>query len=418
MKKVAIIGYGLEGKSLFLYLKKDKNLEITVLADDEKTKVPRGVKKVLGKRYLDNLSDFDLAYRSPGVPYNLAEIQKNKKRVSSLTNLFFEVAKEKKAKIIGITGSAGKTTTAELLFKILKSAGKKVFIGGNIGINALSLLKKMDSESLVVLELSSFQLQDLRRSPEVAIILDIFEEHLDKHKSFSEYLSAKKNIANHQNKSDAVIFFAEDKFSKNLASGSEGKKIPIMEKDWEHLNYSLLLPGEFNRKNVMAARAAAKYFGVREEIIRRSAENFKGLPHRVEFVKKIKGVNYYNNSKGTNIGSAISGIDAFNEEKIVLAGGHSKNLDFSPLVKRLMKKDVESAIFFGESANELSRISKRMGLKKFYIASKMGEAVKIAAKIARPGMMVLLSPATSSFDEFKNYEERGNVFKTLIRNIK
>ncbi|MBI2024258.1 UDP-N-acetylmuramoyl-L-alanine--D-glutamate ligase [Candidatus Giovannonibacteria bacterium] len=418
MKKVAIIGYGLEGKSLLSFLKKDRSLDITILADDKGAKIPQGVKRVLGKKYLEGLSSFDIIYRSPGVPFRLSQIQENKSKVSSLTNLFFEIAKAKKAKIIGITGSSGKTTTATLLYKILKNGGKKVFMAGNIGVNGLGFLNKLDSKSFVVMELSSFQLQDLKQSPEVAIILDIYEEHLDKHKDFSEYLGAKSNIVKRQDHSDAVIYFSDNKFSKALALKSKGRKIPLLGRDWESINYKLRLPGKYNQRNVMAARLSAKYLGIRENIIKRTSESFKGLPHRVEFVRKINGVSYYDNSKGTNIGSAIAGIDTFPEKKIVLAGGYSKNLDFSPLVKRLLRNDVIEAIFFGASKNELINISKKAGLKKIRSVNKMKEAVKMAAKIAKSGTVVLLSPGTASFDEFKNYEERGEIFKSLVKKIR
>lgn len=415
MIKAAILGYGFEGKSLFFYLKKKKDFEITILDKNKNLVLPRGANAVLGKNYLKNLSRHDIIFRSPGVPYNLFEIQKVKNKVTSLTKLFFD---EAKGSIVGITGSVGKTTTAILLYKILKASGKKTFLAGNVGVNPLPILKKLTPSSITVMELSSFQLQDLTKSPRVAVILDISEEHLDKHKSFKEYLAAKSNLARWQKKSDFAVYAARNKLSKKLARLSPGRKIPVWAGRAKLLGYQLNIPGEYNYRNIMAVRSAAKLFGVPEKIIKKITRNFKGLPHRLEFVRSFNSVRYFNNSKATNPISAVAGIDAFSEKKIILAGGYNKNLNLAPLVRRLLRGDVRNAIFFGSARFELKKLAKKYGLSKFSSAPRLSEALKLAFNKAKPEDVVLLSPGTASFDEFENYEERGRKFKEWVGRLK
>ena len=269
-------------------------------------------------------------------------------------------------------------------------------------------MPKLQKNSIVVFELSSFQLQDLKRSPKIAIILDIYEEHLDKHKSFKEYLEAKRNITRFQKKSDAVIYAEDNKFSNRLAKLSPGKKIPFSLPAGEKVQY----------KNIMAAALAARLFGVRENIIQKTIDSFRGLPHRLEFVREFAGVKFYNNSKATNVGSAMAGIEALDGKKVVLAGGYNKNLNLRPLVRRLAKPDVRRAIFFGAARKELRKIAESLGFSRFSLAPKLSRAVELAARYARWGEAVILSPAAASFDEFKNYEERGRRFKELVRRLK
>jgi len=409
MKQVAILGFGLEGKALFAYLRKKKGLEITILDRDPAIKISRGAKKVLGKNYLRNIGKFDLIFRSPGVPYKLPELKKVRRRISSLTKLFFEKARKKKnIKIIGITGSVGKTTTATLLYKIFKSDSKKVFLAGNIGISPLDYLEKLDPGSAVIMELSSFQLQDLSCSPDVAIVLDIFEEHLDKHKNFKEYFDAKCNITKHQKKSDAVIYFPDNKYSSSIAEKSQGRKIQATYRNAKKAGFKLKIPGAYNYKNAMAAFKAAKLFGIKKRAIIGTINDFKGIEHRLEFVRNLKGVSYYNNSKATNIGSAIGGIDAFS----------GKKLDLVPLVTRLAKKDINRAVFFGDAASELARISKMIKFSRYLTVRGLKDAVVEAHKISEKGESVILSPGTASFDEFSNYAERGDKFKKWVRKLK
>jgi len=417
-KKIAILGFGFEGRALFFYLQTHRpfgdSQEITILDANTKLKVPKGVGAVLGNRYLDNLGRFDVIFRSPGIPYHLSEIQNVQENVSSLTNLFFSKAK---GTIIGVTGSSGKTTSATLLYKVLKRAGKDVFLVGNIGVNPLGILDQLSKRSLTVMELSSFQLQDIQYSPSIAIILDIYEEHLNKHKNFREYHEAKSNIVRFQKKSDVVMYCSTNTASKKIALKSKARKIPFTLRDGERLGYRIKLPGRHNCKNVMAVWLASSLLGVKEKIIRETIERFQGVEHRLEFVRERQGVRYYNDSAATNIRSAIAAMDAFREKKIVLVGGRNKNLNLGPLAVRLKRADIRLAIVFGEARDAIRAALMKKGVKKFFVTSSLARAVLDAAKKARPGEVVLLAPGTASFDEFANYKERGKRFKELVRKL-
>ena len=433
VKNIAILGFGFEGRALFRYLKNNPNNKITILDRNTGLKIPRGIASILGGLYLKNLGNFDLIFRSPGIPYNLPEIKRAKNKVSSLTRLFFKL---QPGKIIAITGSAGKTTTAGIIYKIFKSAGKDIYLAGNMGINPLGILRNLTRDSITALELSSFQLQDLHKSPDIAVIGDIYEEHLDKHKTFKEYFNAKAKMGRFQKKSDYVVFNLDNKFSRALARLSPAKKISFsldsrkadlfVSKDSIHHKkmgkivslHNIKLRGRHNKKNIMAAVAVALIFKIRPRIIQRAIAGFKGAEHRLEFVREIRGVKFYNDSKATNVGSAIAGIDSFIEKKIVLSGGNNKNLNLRPLALRLAKKDIAFSILFGSARNELASHLKKTGAKNFTIKKTLNEAVKLAFKKAKTDQVVLLEPGTSSFDEFESYVERGKKFKNWVRTLK
>ncbi len=432
-EKIAILGFGLEGQALFSYLKKKDEVNIEIRDKNENIKLPKGTHAILGSRYLDNLGSFDVVYRSPGIPLNLPQLNKLSGNVSSLTRLFMS---KKLGKVVGVTGSAGKTTTVSLIYKILRESGKRVNLAGNIGINPLPLLGKLSKRDITILELSSFQLQDLEISPEIAVILDIYDEHLDKHKTLSEYYSAKANISRFQERSDTVIYNLDNRRSQRASSYSKGKKykfslknknadIYVSENHIFHKKLGAIFPlsdfhlvGNHNLKNAMAAILAAIALGVKIKSIQKALKTFKGLPHRNEFVRELHGVNYFNDSKATNVGSAIEGINSIGGQKIVLSGGHNKNLNLGQLARRLAHPDVKFVIFFGQARRELSRHFKKSGKKNFKVALTLQGALKSAATLAKPGDTVALEPSTTSFDEFKNYEDRGNKFKRWVRELK
>ena len=331
--KIAILGYGVEGKSALKFLKK-----LYPKADFE----VRDVKKQ-GRDYLKNLEDFDMVVRSPGIPFLSPEIQKAKKKgveITSTTKLFFQNAK---GVLVGITGTKGKGTTATLLYKILKAShlgvghpSGSIHLIGNMGIPMLDELPKLKKNSISILELSSFQLQDMELSPHIAVVLDVSSDHLNYHKSFKEYLEAKvqlvKNqlsppqiLASHEYFSaekflvpapsrsqglvkpvssstlthplfPLVFFFSDNKFSKQIAKKGKGKKTAVS----ADKNLNLKIPGAHNLKNASMAASVAGALGVKENIINKTIRNFNGLPHRLEFVREVRGVKYYNDSASTN----------------------------------------------------------------------------------------------------------------------
>jgi len=435
---IAILGFGREGKSTLKFLKKSpsfKNAQISVL--DKKT----------GKNYLKKLLNFDFVFRSPGVPYNLPEIQKaikNGVKFSSATALFFdETKKRKNVKIIGITGTKGKGTTSTLLYKILKACGKprtranslrgrNVLLAGNIGKSPLDLIPKLKNNSIIILELSSFQLQDLKKSPDIAIILNIFPDHMDSHKTFSEYINAKSSISKFQSPNSKVFYDATNKYSKLVALKGKGKKFPI---DSQRFQYVSKMPGEHNLKNAAMAAAVALSLGCPKEKIAKTIKNFKGNEHRLELIRTIRvnprryprisaSIKFYNDSASTNPQTTIAAVNAFKEPKIVTMGGKDKGLDYSPLAKALKNSNTKLVILFGENKNKIKR---QIAKSKAQIAlvKDLKSAVNLAYKTAKSMLHascfmihVIFSPAAASFDMFKDYADRGKKFKELVKKLR
>jgi UDP-N-acetylmuramoylalanine--D-glutamate ligase len=450
--KIAIIGFGIDaGQSALTFLKREpqyKKAEFWVLDKKVDAKIPNGVLAQLGDRYLDDLGRFDLIVRSPGVRYHAPEIQAAIKAgvtVTSATKIFFENCPTKN--IIGVTGTKGKGTTSTLIYKILKNAGKKVFLAGNIGVPVLSLLPKLNKNSWVVLEMSSFQLMDLTESPRVAVTLMVTSEHLDWHGSVEEYRDAKANIVRFQKKdhfailaadypasagyakfTKAKIFFFSRRFS-GIKKGtfvrdgvfwfSDGKK---MEKICA--TSDLQIPGEHNWENVGATITVARLLKISKAVIAKTVREFKGLEHRLEFVVEKKGVRYYNDSYATTPETTIAAIRAFpNQPKILILGGSSKQSDFRELGKVISKsKSIKAIIGIGVEWPRIkaeirreARGARREGIKIFEDCKNMKEIMGAVKKVAAPGDVVLLSPACASFGMFKNYSDRGKQFKEWAR---
>ncbi len=452
--KIAILGFGREGKSVLKYLKKSpqfKKTDVSVLD------------KKFGKNYLKNLNRFDIVFRSPGVPYNLPEIQKVIKagvKISSPTALFFE---NFKGKIIGITGTKGKGTTATLLFKILRACGKKIYLAGNIGKPAIELLSKIrinqpnqhKSASLVILELSSFQLQDMKASPEIAVVLDVFPDHMDAHKNLKEYFSAKTAISKFQNKNDKVFYFADNKYSKWIAQKSRGKKIPVdstfsNSRELENkIKEIIKIPGEHNFRNAVMAATVALSLGCPKDKILKVVKNFRGNEHRLELIRTIRinqlnqhksaSIKFYNDSASTNPQTAAAAIKAFKEPKILISGGKDKGLNYSPLAQALKNSNTKLVILFGENKKKIKRQIARLPSRgtsgqakskaQIVLVKDLKSSVQLAYKTAKKltGSMVngqwsmvniIFSPASASFDMFKDYADRGKKFKKLVKKLK
>jgi UDP-N-acetylmuramoylalanine--D-glutamate ligase len=399
--------------------------DIWVLDKNSNLRAPRGIKTILGKKYLSNLGNFDVVFRSPGLPYRLPEIQKAIKKgvaFSSSTEIFFKNAK---GLIIGITGTKGKGTTAALLYKILKSCDKNVYLVGNIGSPTINVLSKLKKNSISILELSSFQLQDLKYSPQIAVILGIFPEHLDMHKNFREYVEAKSNICRYQTKKDVVFFQSDDKWSRWIAQKSRGKKITV---SVPSRPLPLKIPGEHNLKNAAMAATVAEFLKCPKAKILKTVKNFCGLEHRLEFVREIKhsnilqnvGISFYNDSASTNPQTAAAAIKAFTGLKILIAGGKNKKLNYAPLAKALKNSNTKAVILFGENKKKIKKVisSQKLVIRE---VKNLSHAVQLAYQTAKAlitnyhlPITVLFSPASTSFDMFRDYKDRGEKFKSLL----
>ncbi|MEX2033520.1 MAG: UDP-N-acetylmuramoyl-L-alanine--D-glutamate ligase [Candidatus Colwellbacteria bacterium] len=400
--KIAILGFGQEGKAVLKFLKKNQLQVEPVILDKKRD-----------PKYLSRLQEFDLIYRSPGVPYNLPQIQRVIKggvKFSSATDLFFQHAK---GTIIGITGTKGKSTTSTLIYKVLKNSGRDVYLGGNIGKPAIELLPKLKKNSIAILELSSFQLQDLKHSPHIAVILDVFPDHLDTHRDLKEYLAAKSNIVKNQRRSDLVFYFLGNRQSKNIALKSKGKKIAVAP---DKNITALKIPGEHNRKNAAMVMAVANELKVPQKRVIQVLKKFSGLTHRLQLVKTIKGVKFYNDSASTNPETTAAAITSFpNHPKIIIMGGRDKKLDYEPVAEVAYLENIRLAIIFGENRKKIQLALNKVVKTK--PAKDLKSAVKIARETAKSGDVVIFSPGSASFDMFENYKARGKEFERIVKNL-
>lgn len=430
-KKIAILGLGIENEALvkFLLAKKIK-CEITVCDNRDKDKLGARFeeleKKVdwkLGKDFNRDLDAFDILFRAPGWPIFCPGIQKalkeNKKIIlSSPMKLFFDLSPTRN--IIGVTGTKGKGTTSSLIYNIIKSAGKRVRLGGNIGVAPFAFFDKIKKNDWVVLELSSFQLEDMEVSPGIAVITNFYPEHLSPadpnnpnyHKTLKSYWEAKMNIVKWQKKGDFAILNSKLKILNSKQISNFKSKIIYFTKS----ELPSRLIGEHNKENVAAAVEVAKIIGIKKHIIEKVVKNFKGLEHRLEFVRNIKGVKYYNDTFATTPESTITAINSFFAPIILIAGGAEKKSDFRELAKIIKKKIKYIVLLNGQATPRLKKELLKTGFlgKNMKLAYNMKEAVDIAKANASTGDIVLLSTACASFGMFKNYKERGKLFKNEV----
>lgn len=406
-KKVAIIGYGIEGQDVEKYLKL-KGAIITIL--DQKD----------DKDYLLNLKNYDIIVRSPGVYPYMKELVKAKKRgirITTPTHIFFDGFN---GKIIGVTGTKGKGTTCTLIYEILKKAKFDVYLGGNIGKPLLKLLPKINSNSYVVIEMSSFQLIDLTVSPDISVILNITTDHMDWHNNQEEYVTSKKNIVRYQLASDWAIINKEYKSSLDFSKDTKANIMYFSKKSLKNdFKKGLILRGEHNLENIAAAVAVSKILNINEKLTLDTVRKFKGLEHRLEFVKEFKGVKFYNDSFATGPQPTIAAIKSFTENETLILGGSDKGLDYKELGDVINKsKNIKNIILIGTTAK---KIEKYINSKKVIIHdlgfAKMKEIVTKALNVTKQGGVVILSPAAASFDMFSNYKERGNKFKEAVWNL-
>lgn len=407
--KVAIVGYGVEGKSAEAYWRA-QGADVTICDTDS------------------DLGGYDLLVRSPGVhPGKLPEGAK----VTSVTNEFMAV---RPAPIFGVTGTKGKGTTSSLLAEMLKAAGKTVHLGGNIGVPALDLLDNIQPDDIVVLELSSFQLMDAKKSPHVAVCLMIAPEHLDYHSDEQEYWDAKGNIFAHQGTNDIAIYNKNNQMAMDLAYTSGGTKIPY---DAEGVDMSgayvldgtiwyqdnricsvsdVALLGRHNLQNVCAALAAAWHETQDVEAIARAIREFKGLPYRLQDVGTVNGVRYVNDSIGTTPESTIAAVQAFAEPKVLILGGSDKGAGFTEMAKAITGANVTKVIMIGQTADQITSELQLAGYPDGQIkrAASLQQAVQLCAQLAEAGEVVLLSPACASFDMFESYKDRGDQFNAAV----
>lgn len=442
-KKIAIYGFAKEGLSAANYLGLQNEIHIYDRASREKlTPFLKKLKVKKVKFFLQGTKPkntiYDFVVKAPGVKHDdlLLKSLINKGTIlTSGTKIFFDQCP---AEIIGVTGTKGKGTTSTLIFEMLKKKYKGVYLAGNIGTPALDILPKLSAKSVIVLELSSFQLMDLKKSPRIAVVLMTTSEHLDWHKDNQEYVDAKVNIVRYQKPSDIAIVNDDFKNSKKIAEHTRSKvlffstnhntngvyinsnKIISEINSYEEIakTSDVFIPGRHNLQNVSAAAAVAITKGIPRKKIQEVLRSFKGLKHRLQFVKKVKGVSYYNDSFSTTPETAIAALAAFTIEKTIILGGSSKDSDFTNLAKSIVNdKFLKTVILIGKESKKIEKAITIAGPFKGKIlkgAKNMKEIVGQAQANSNKGSVVILSPACASFDMFKNYEDRGEQFEREV----
>lgn len=437
-KNIGVIGIGISNRPLIKYLVAagakvtayDKKTE-SQLGDIAKELKAIGVKLVLGERYLDNLSG-DIIFKTPGMRYDNPAIVKAKEQGSIITSemeVFFEICP---ANLIAVTGSDGKTTTTTLIYTMLKEAGYTAHLGGNIGTPLMTKAGEMRESDYAVLELSSFQLHTMKKSPHIAVITNITPNHLDWHTDYQEYIDAKKNIMLYQKEGDILVANAGNEeaakigkkalgewrcFSANVDALVHLKGEVICYGDEEILNINdIKIPGKHNVENYMTAIAAV-YDLVGKNIINKVAREFGGVPHRIELVRTIDGVRYYNSSIDSSPNRTINTLNVFSEPVVLIAGGKDKGIPYDEIGEPIANH-VKTLILIGATSKVIDEAVKKTGkaVPTFFVNS-YEEAVAKAKESATSGDVVLLSSASTSFDMFNNFEERGNLFKELVNKL-
>lgn len=421
------------GANVYLY---DSNKDADPVAIKKKLKSTDNVSILVGELTEKIKERTSLVVLSPGVPTDIDLVEEFVKRDVKIWGEIELAWAFSKGRIVGITGTNGKTTTTALTGQIMEEFFNSVFVVGNIGIPYTQMVTKTKEASVTVAELSSFQLETIEKfHPNVSMILNITPDHLNRHHTMENYIDAKFNITMNQTKEDVCILNYEDEVLRQRGKTLECRVIYFssqrkldkgfyLEGDKIVYNNSkeiieiidvneLSILGEHNYENVMAASAAAIEMGVSLEVLKSALIKFKAVEHRIEYVAEKNGVKYYNDSKGTNPDAAIKAINAMRSKTVLIGGGYDKDSEFTEWIKAFNGK-VKKLVLIGQTAQKIAEDAKKCGFEDYCFAQSLEEAVEISRKTAMPGECVLLSPACASWGMFKNYEERGNIFKEIV----
>lgn len=447
-KKITVMGLGLNGGGVgvarFLSLAGAKVI-ITDIKTEEDLKLSikeleglKNIEFILGQHRMQDFSEVDMVVKNPGVPWDneyIAEALKKNIPVEIDSSLFFKLCKNS---IISVTGTRGKTTTSSLIYEILKTAGKNPVKVGIGQVSVLDKLNELESDSVVIFELSSWRLSALGRhklSPQVAVITNMYPDHLNYYKSMEEYIADKKNVFINQKSDDVCVINVDNEIvqnfsseiksevllfsSKEIVDGAYASGGKIYFKNEEILGIAdIKMRGSHNISNIMAAVCVAKSFNVSNEDIKNSIIDFEGTEHRMEFVREIDGVKYFNDTAATSPEGAIAGINSFSEKIILIAGGADKNLDMTEFAQEISKKTKAVVFLQGKATDKIISAMKENGIEKdFIITGSMEMAVVEAQKLASVGDIILLSPGSASFGLFKNEFDRGDKFKGAVKNL-
>jgi UDP-N-acetylmuramoylalanine--D-glutamate ligase len=434
-KNVGILGLGKSGVAVAnLAIKLGYNV---FASDNKKRKIKNLNKKILTEFgiHSDKILNSDVIIKSPGINPDISVLKKARKhKIKVISEPMFSLAHSKYKKIIAVTGTNGKTTTTDLISKIIKVAHKDSIVSGNIGFPLADKALETTKNTYITMELSSYQLEDTPDfKPDISVLLNITQEHLEHHKTLKAYITAKENVFINQNYSDFAIINYDDKICREIATKAKanliffskkllktgvfydkGKIIIKISKKSDKIEPKINILGWHNIENILAAVTASYVAGIKPAIIEKVISQYKGMEHRIEFVKSLNGVDYYNDSKSTNVDSTKVALKSFDGNVLLIMGGRDKGFSYTPL-KQLVKQKVKSIFLVGEAADKIKK--DLCDIAKLVECATIENAVNQIFKIATAGDVVLLSPACASFDQFKDFEERGIAFKQLVNKL-
>lgn len=433
-KKILILGFGREGQSTYKLIRKYIKEQTLYIADRKENfeknyeflSQDKNIKCISGEGYLEDLEEYDVIMKSPGISFVGLDTSKFYNNIKSQLELlleFFDMF------TIGITGTKGKSTTSSLIYKVLKEQNVKSMLLGNIGVPVFDYIDTIPDDTTLILEMSSHQLEYMKLSPNISILLNIYPEHLDHYESFEKYAEAKCNIFKYQNKSDYFIYNYDDetinKFLKNEEAKKykvslkgngdiylKGENIYFKDKEIYNINTPRNLLGEYNLNNIMFVLAVSEILKLDISKTIKSISDFKTLEHRLEFVGEYNGILYYDNSIATIPKATIEAVKALKNVDTLIIGGMDRGLDYTDFVKFLNESDISNIICMPKTGHD---IAKNLKDGRAYVVNTLDEAVEIAKKHTTKGRVCLLSPAAASYGFFKNFEEKGNIYKELVK---
>jgi len=444
-KRLLILGFGREGQSTYRFLRHhlpelhltiaDNNIEIAQKINDDH------VSFVLGENYLDSIAASDMVFKTPGISLNHLKNEVAREKITSQTDLFLEYYSKQ---IIGITGTKGKSTTSSLIYHIIKLFTDDVVLAGNIGVPPFDMIEEITENTRIVCELSSHQLEYISKGPHTGILLNLFQEHLDHYSTYEDYQNSKFNITRFQDVSDNFIFNADDvliekllvenKFERKHFACSLDKQLSlgcwikdnviwfsdgIVNSAIFDLHDDHFLKGEHNVRNIMAAICACMINNIPKRKIAEGIKTFKGLEHRIEYVGEFKGVRFYNDSIATIPEATMEAVRTLVSVETLILGGFDRGIDYDHLLKFLLASSVTNIVLLGDAGTRMMEGFKNLvtDQKNIILVTSFEEAVVTAKLMSKAGGICLLSPAAASYDMFKNFEERGRVYKKLVRDL-
>lgn len=431
-KNVAILGFGLEGKSTYEFIRKqNKDMFLTII-DRNKVKLnDKNVKIIYGEDYLSDLEQYDIIMKTPGISLKDIDITSFKDKIYSQLELLLMINRKN---VIGITGTKGKSTTSTLIYNVIKEQNDNVYLAGNIGIPIFDLLDSFDEESLLVIEMSSHQLEFVHHSPHIGIILNLYEDHLDHAGTVKHYHECKMHMFDYQGREDIAIYCSDNpnlneqmkikNYKQNLYSVSLESPSDVIRKNNEVVyNDEVIylddnkrnLIGEPNLENIMIVSLVAKLLNLDLTKAKKTIDSFTGLEHRLEYVATIDDVTYYNDTIATIPEATISGIESLKKVNTLIFGGMDRGIDYNAFIDYLKKSKIENLICMPTTG---TKIGKKLtdSKKNIYFVTSLKKAVALAKKVTKKNTICLLSPAASSYEAFKNFVEKGNKYKELVKN--